>query len=529
MKPISSISQIWNGSQTINIKAWRGVPGTVLLSTQNGITPGQKVTVSGYTGTPNDVQWEIFDAGTGTKIGTSDFHLSCSDVDMNGPEDCGKAEGDAKGLTGFINTWIFAGMSGANGITIDCGSGSSPNGNCVLTPGPAPDCTSAGHPTTLVFQYTAGGCAASNNQQPLGTKFECTDTGFNSGLAVLVGQNDPNGSLHGSNSYTITNDATGLPASSSPVAPGGTFTVTFGGKNLNAQSYFSLTNQGGGGVEYVDIHTSCSQPLVVGNVFGSMTLIGFNGQTGGNSITYHYEVTNTGNATLNNVFLTDNKLGAIAGPFSLTAGQTKTFDIPTTVMQTTTNIATATVQGTSCSASSAPVTVTVGGGTPTPTPTVTPTPTPQQGNCTTSGVPNQLKLTYTGGSCGSSMNSQGPPLFTMCQKFCCTESSGGLTGISPVHIIVSSSSSTPATGSQRFFEGDVAAGAQFTVSAGSTTPPGGKKPPGGSTKFGANTYIFIFENGVLKQKVQMHTSCSAPLIRGETFGGLRLDDYAIVQ
>jgi hypothetical protein len=92
---------------------------------------------------------------------------------------------------------------------------------------------------------------------------------------------------------------------------------------------------------------------------------------------------------------------------------------------------------------------------------------------------------------------------------------GGLTGVSPVHIIVSSSSTAPTTGSQRFFEGDVPAGGQFNVLAGSST-------------FGANTYYYIYENGTLKQKVQMHTSCSAPLIRGETFGGVRLDDYAIV-
>ena len=38
---------------------------------------------------------------------------------MNGPEDCGKAAGDGKGKVGFINTWIFKGMSG-NGKAISC-------------------------------------------------------------------------------------------------------------------------------------------------------------------------------------------------------------------------------------------------------------------------------------------------------------------------------------------------------------------------------------------------------------------------
>src|SRR4029077_9524424 len=172
---------------------------------------------------------------------------------------------------------------------------------------------------------------------------------------------------------------------------------------------------------------------------------------------------------------TDNQLGQIAGPFSLTAGQTKTFDQLATVGNgTTTNVATASVQGGNCSATSNTVTVTV-------SPTPTPTPTPQTGNCTTSGRPNRLVMTYTGGSCASSVNSQGPPNFSMCQKFCCTESNGGLTGASPVQIIVSSSSTAPTTGSARFFDGQVATGGQFTVlSAPSST-------------FSTNTFFYIYE------------------------------------
>jgi hypothetical protein len=38
---------------------------------------------------------------------------------MNGPEDCGKAEGDGKGQSGFINQWVFEGLAG-NGKQLDC-------------------------------------------------------------------------------------------------------------------------------------------------------------------------------------------------------------------------------------------------------------------------------------------------------------------------------------------------------------------------------------------------------------------------
>jgi hypothetical protein len=71
---------------------------------------------------PNDLYLEILanDALT-PKLGTSTFHLSCSDVDMNGPEERGKVAGDGKAVAGYKNWWLFAGMGG-NGLTLDCGT-----------------------------------------------------------------------------------------------------------------------------------------------------------------------------------------------------------------------------------------------------------------------------------------------------------------------------------------------------------------------------------------------------------------------
>lgn len=57
-------------------------------------------------------------AAAGDK-GQSTFHLSCSDEDINGPEDCGKVAGDGKALAGYINQWIFEGMAGS-GLVLDC-------------------------------------------------------------------------------------------------------------------------------------------------------------------------------------------------------------------------------------------------------------------------------------------------------------------------------------------------------------------------------------------------------------------------
>ena len=68
-------------------------------------------------GSPNDQVWEIFDATTAdpapVKIGESKFHISCSDDNMNGVEDCGKIEGDGKSNDpGFMTDWTLEGMSG---------------------------------------------------------------------------------------------------------------------------------------------------------------------------------------------------------------------------------------------------------------------------------------------------------------------------------------------------------------------------------------------------------------------------------
>ncbi|NNF16933.1 MAG: hypothetical protein HKN70_09310, partial [Gammaproteobacteria bacterium] len=118
-KPIREVSMIWDGTaDPIRVKAWKGNVGSDLLLDQSGITVGDKVTVAGLAGSPNDVFWEIFSGGT--RIGTSKFHLSCSDDDMDGEEDCGKRQGNGKSDDGgFINDWLLDGMVDQVG-SFDC-------------------------------------------------------------------------------------------------------------------------------------------------------------------------------------------------------------------------------------------------------------------------------------------------------------------------------------------------------------------------------------------------------------------------
>jgi hypothetical protein len=130
-------------------------------------------------------------------------------------------------------------------------------------------------------------------------------------------------------------------------------------------------------------------------------------------------------------------------------------------------------------------------------------------NCDTDGKPNVLTLLYNGNSCSEATNAQ----MAIQGKTSC---SGDPMDAQSVRIIVSSSSTPPTTGSARFFDGIVNLNSQFEVHASTA-----------GSSFGANTYIYIYSASTLVQTIQLHTSCSAPLRRGDTFGAILLVDYRI--
>jgi predicted Rdx family selenoprotein len=166
------------------------------------------------------------------------------------------------------------------------------------------------------------------------------------------------GSVNNALPITVTTP-NGYMISPSTVSPGGEFAVS--AASFKADSTLVL-GDGAGGIETLKIHTSCSQLLEVGNVFGDLTLTKFNGQTGGSTVTYTYVVTNNGLTAQNNIFLEDDQLGPLAGPFSLQPGEMFTYSTTTQLNTTTTNVATAYVHngsGRECEAMSQAVTVTV--------------------------------------------------------------------------------------------------------------------------------------------------------------------------
>ena len=118
-KPLDQLTMIWDGTEAIRIEAFKGKTSDPLLADVDNIAVGDEVTVTGFAG-KKDVIWKIFKAGTSDKLGESKFHLSCSDADMNGVEDCGKRQGDGKkNEASLINDWLLEGIVGASS-TLDC-------------------------------------------------------------------------------------------------------------------------------------------------------------------------------------------------------------------------------------------------------------------------------------------------------------------------------------------------------------------------------------------------------------------------
>jgi hypothetical protein len=123
--PINEVTMIWNGSQTVDIKAWHGVVGASMLNQFDDVAPGDAITVSGLGGaTP---VWEIFNSAGTVRLGESKFDLSCEDTSMNSLEDCGKNNGNGKwNHLGLNNDWLLEGMKDTN-EELACTPGLVPN------------------------------------------------------------------------------------------------------------------------------------------------------------------------------------------------------------------------------------------------------------------------------------------------------------------------------------------------------------------------------------------------------------------
>ncbi len=136
----------------------------------------------------------------------------------------------------------------------------------LIVPGPTPGCDGTKENkiaiASLTLKYTEDGCV-DPLANPQGGKADCSGSidPMEDVSVTAAGGKDANKTY---------------PVDPTTVAPEGEFTITpADGKDgpkdkLEAESTIELTNVGG--METIEIHTSCSQPLQVGNVFGNLTV-----------------------------------------------------------------------------------------------------------------------------------------------------------------------------------------------------------------------------------------------------------------
>ncbi len=377
-KPIDSLTMIWTGQDDVTVKAWKGPVGSTLLDTITGVMAGDEVTVDGYAGSPNDVFWEVF-SSSGTKIGESKFHLSCSDDDMDGPEDCGKLEGNGKdNSSSLLNIWLLEGMIDAKS-TLDCTVNDDPDMGdflqaCEFAGQPLPNCDNGPKPDTLTWRYDGG----TNGDG------DCADSTF---YTIVDEDGDGHddfecaGAVDTSQPVTVEDDDGNIFV----VSPGESFTV-------NRDDIGSMTLTQGGSVQTLAFHTSCSQPLEALATAGALTLVALDDRTGGQEVLYAYEVFNDGPGTVTNVVVDDDKLGEIGSGFQLEADTGMTLYASAFLSATTTNTVMVTGDNVSAAACFDQDSVTV---------TVTEPPR----SCETDGKPTSLTFDVTG-SCSDQDNFQ---------------------------------------------------------------------------------------------------------------------------
>ena len=116
IKELTQLSLIWDGANGVDVITDLGERFT-------NVNKGNKITFHVDRG---DAILYL----SGAVTGTSSFHLSCSDQEMNGNEDCGKRQGNGKDGNkhkkgkhknqGTVNEWLLAGMTGERG-GFNCG------------------------------------------------------------------------------------------------------------------------------------------------------------------------------------------------------------------------------------------------------------------------------------------------------------------------------------------------------------------------------------------------------------------------
>lgn len=323
-KPTASFDKCDGKLQQFTV-LWDGAGDIVVngLGKSNlAVSPGDEVTFFGPF-SDNDVEISLSGAANGTSV----FHMSCSDDDFNDPTDCGKLAGNAKNDSGFVNEWRLEGFIDNQNRVLDCNPPSDGEftDSCEFTQSSVPSCDTISNPETLTWRYDGG----TNGDG------DCASSTF---LSAVNDDGDPHKDFVCTGNVDVTQPITVDPYKGDNVfiSPGDEFTTVLDG----SKKLLLFNSSGGGGEQYIELHTSCSQPIAAGLTAGALTLVAVDGQRASTKVTYQYEVINNGDSVFG-IGLMDDRLGDIAGPFDLGNGDSVTFEKSADIEETTVNTAVA--------------------------------------------------------------------------------------------------------------------------------------------------------------------------------------------
>lgn len=318
------------------------------------------------------------------------------------------------------------------------------------------------------------------------------------------------------------------------------------GSNTYISIYSADPAAGGSLLQDITVHTSCSKPIALGDVFGGVTLIAAADATGdsaslpapsndvgdfgadadtpedavdieiGETVIWTYAVTNTGSEAMENVVITDDAgtPGDTSDDFSTTDGAIVEltdengfnlgdadldgiFDGGETWLYEAIDMVRH--EGLYCNEASVAVDLALSGTSL----------TAEDASCYNGTLPD-IDLCETGEKAASlSMRYTGDNFLSNTQEGKASVT-GTLTDPAPETVYVVATNKD----NDIYFAGEVDLDEEFTMTAENA----------GESHFGASTFITIYDSvgGAVLQEIEMHTSCSKPLGLGDQFGGVQL-------
>ena len=211
---------------------------------------------------------------------------------------------------------------------------------------PAPHCI--GKIKSLALRYTGGDCSQTLTTQGPG-KVKCTDVAAPTANPVRItladGKNPPPDSFAYVDELSVQGGE--IVEADAPLCGRGSLTSATGFWIRDAVTD-ELIQEG-------FFHTSCSQPLDLGNQIGALQVYALDASKGGTAalgseVEYSFQVTNPNTETANQVAVEDTLLGTVASGVSIAPGETQTFSTRVVLEGAASNQGTATgeVGGLSC-------------------------------------------------------------------------------------------------------------------------------------------------------------------------------------